>query len=452
MRMLWQRKKQRRKPLGLMIELLASMAVLVLILAVSPARAGHALEKAMDAVLTVHTADKADGFLGSAFLWGNDGAVAVTNAHVVGDAEEVRLTDQHGKEEVGLVIARDTARDVAVISVAPGRAGLVPVMEAPPLGTEVFALGAPLGIEFTLTEGLVSAKARQIEDAVPIRMLQHDAAINPGSSGGPLVDASGGLLGMNSQIADGSRMFVGIAYAIPAADLDRIVTGLVEETLPAFPVLAMRARPVDRQIAAALEVSASGLLIDGVDPGGLAGMSGLMAGDVILAVDGAALTAPGDFAFAIEAAVPAGKAILTILRGGEEIALTLRLAPNDAGEAGEGLSRDLDDARSSPARVESYSMVGLGLTLGGDCRVEAVTDNSPALLAGIAQGDRIVSVNGVPVDLPALQSLRITGAMLVLLQAPGGATRHIYLDPWAKAEGLHPIGGANVLDPDVVVF
>ncbi len=73
-------------------------------------------------------------------------------------------------------------------------------------------------------------------------MLQHDAAVNPGSSGGPLVDAMGRLVGMNSQIADGSRMFVGIAYAISAPDLQRIVTGLIEETLMPLPSLGLTAR------------------------------------------------------------------------------------------------------------------------------------------------------------------------------------------------------------------
>ncbi|NJM84158.1 MAG: PDZ domain-containing protein [Tabrizicola sp.] len=425
--------------------------VLILILAVSPARAEPgALETAMDAVFTVRSADAEDRFLGSAFLW-DGGEVAVTNAHVVGEAAEVRLRDRNGAEEIGLVIARDPVRDVAVISVAPGRRGLAPVAGPLRLGTEVFALGAPLGIEFTLTEGLVSAKARQVEVAVPIRMLQHDAAVNPGSSGGPLVDANGGLLGMNSRIADGSRMFVGIAYAIVAEDLDRIVTGLIEETLPPFPALGLRVRPMDRQLAAALGVTASGLLIDGVEAGGLAEAGGLRAGDIVLAVDGKALAEPGDFAFAIEAAVAAGEAGIAVYRGHESVLVMVPLGDADQPKAAL-VTRDLRERRPAPARVESYSMTGLGLTLGADGSVEAVTANSPALLAGLAQGDRILAINGTGADLAMLRALRVTGPLLILLAAPGGTTRHIYLDPWAKADGLHPVGGANVLDPDVVVF
>ena len=89
------------------------------------------------------------------------------------------------------------------------------------------------------------------------------------------------------------------------------------------------------------------------------------------------------------------------------------------------------------------------MALEADGRVTGVTENSPALFAGLALGDRILTVNGVAVDLAQYE---ITAPVLILVAAPGGATRHIYLDPWGKAEGVRPVGGANVLDPDVVVF
>lgn len=441
--MMAEHKRKRKQPLRFFSEALAVLAVLVLVAFVRPAAAAP-LDAAMDRVLTVHSADTEDRFLGSAFLWG-DGQVAVTNAHVVGAAEEVRLVDRHGNEEIALVIARDAVRDVAVISVAPGRAGLAPAAALPGLGTEVFALGAPLGVEFTLTEGRISAMARQVEIAVPLKMLQHDAAVNPGSSGGPLVDAEGRLLGMNSQIADGSRMFVGIAYAISAADLDRIVTGLIEETLPAYPVLGLTARPVDRQVAGALGVDAAGLLVDGVKAGGLADAAGLQGGDIIVAVDGVALAEPGEFAFAVERAVEVGEATVKVLRDGEELAVVLGF---EGEEAASGLKlRQV--TQGMPETVQSYRLSALGLVLAADGSVTAVTDNSPALFAGIAQGDRILTVNGAEVHLSGYE---VTAPVLILVAAPGGETRHIYLDPWGATDGVRPVGGANVLDPDVVVF
>ena len=432
--------EKRHRPLRF-IEALAALMVLVLVAVITPASASP-LDAAMDKVFTVRSADAEDRFLGSAFVWA-DGTVAVTNAHVVGQAEEVRLIDRHGTDTTALVIARDPVRDVAVISLPAAAQGLTLATNPPELGDEVFALGAPLGIEFTLTEGRISTLARQVEIAVPMLMLQHDAAVNPGSSGGPLVDAEGRLLGMNSQIADGSRMFVGIAYAIPTAELTRIVTGLVDETLPAFPSLGLTARLVDRQIAETLNLPAQGLLIDAVAPGSLAETAGLMAGDIITQASGTTLTLPGDFAFAIESACADGSATLTILRAGQPQTLTLALT------APELTGLRTREAPRAPTTVTSYTLAALGVTVDPQGTVMNLTDNSPALLAGLSKGDRILAINGTPQDL---QTYTLAAPALLLLQSPGGQTRHIRLDPWHTPEGVRPVGGANVLDPDVVVF
>lgn len=426
-------------------DVLAALLVLVLALVVSSATASP-LDQAMDKVLTVRSADAEGKFLGSAFVWA-DGTVAVTNAHVVGEAEEVRLIDRNGVEEIAMVLASDPVRDVAVISIAPGREGLTLADAAPELGDDVYALGAPLGIEFSLTEGLISATERQVDVAVPLMFLQHDAAVNPGSSGGPLVDAEGQLLGMNSQIADGSRMFVGIAYAISVADLDRIVTGLIEETLAPFPALGMSARAVDHKVAEALGVEAGGILLDAVAPKGLAEAAGLQAGDIITGVDGTELTAAGDLAFAVEAALEVGETTLAVRRAGEEVEVTLSFAALEE-EDGPVVLRALG-SDAPPAMVSSYSMAALGIVLDESGVVVDVTNNSPALYAGLAQGDKILLVNGEEVDLTAFE---LTEPALILVEAPGGATRHLHLDPWAPTDGVRPVGGANVLDPAVVVF
>lgn len=433
---------KRQRPLKF-IEALAALLVVALVALIQPASASP-LDDAMDAVFTVRSNDAEDRFLGSAFLWA-DGTVAVTNAHVVGDAEEVRLIDRRGADLTALVIARDPVRDVAVLSIPEGTQGLQLAPDAPELGDEVFALGAPLGVEFTLTEGRISTLARQTDIAVPMLMLQHDAAVNPGSSGGPLVDAEGRLIGMNSQIADGSRMFVGIAYAIPTAELHRIVTGLIDETLPPFPTLGLTARPVDRQIAETLGVAPLGLLIDAVAPGSLAETAGLKAGDIITRASGTPLAQPGDFAFAIEAASADGQAALTILRAGQEDTLTLSLTAEEP----TGLRTREAPRLLAPASITAYSLAALGVTLDATGTVTQLTDNSPALLAGLAKGDRILAINGAPQDLSTYE---LTAPALLLLEAPGGATRHIRLDPWHAPEGVRPVGGANVLDPDVVVF
>ena len=428
------------RPRRVIAEAVAALVVLVTVVLVGPVRAEVPLPQAMAAVFTVHTADAEDRFLGSAFLWGA-GEVAVTNAHVVGEAAEVRLTDAAGHQEIAQVIARDPVRDVAVISVKKGRVGLVPAPDVPRLGAEVWALGAPLGVAFSVTEGRISALGRQVDPAVPIRMIQHDAAVNPGSSGGPLVDNAGALVGMNSQIADGSRMFVGIAYAISAVDLARIVPGLVSETLPPPPKLGMVAMEVDRQLAQALGVAVGGVLVDRVRAGGLADLAGLVAGDVVLAADGVALSGAGDLAFALEAAQGAGATDLAIWRAGSMVVISVALVVPEA--------QVLREVSGAVQRVASYGLADLGIAMEG-ALVVAVSDNSPALLAGLAVGDQIVMVNGRPPG--HLGSLQITAPLLLLVRGADGATRHVMIDPWATGKTLRPVGGANVLDPDAEVF
>lgn len=436
--------------LRLLSRLFGAMILLTALAAFSPARAATApLDQTMDAVLVVRSAGAEDAFLGSAFVWGA-GEVAVTNAHVVGGAAEVRLVDRAGGVRLAPVIARDPVRDVAVIGLPAGGAAGLHAGPVPALGDAVWALGAPLGLEFTATRGMVSAQARQVEVAVPLRLLQHDAAVNPGSSGGPLIDAAGRVVGMNSRIADGSRHYIGVSYAIAAPDLARIVQGLVEETLAPFPRLGLHLRPVSRQIAAALDLSPRGALVDRVIQGGAGDRAGLRAGDVIQAAGGAALRAPGDLAFAVEAALSAGQVTLSVRRGGAAVDVVLVLDPPQ--ETAIGL-RDL--AGAGPARVACYDLAGLGLTLrdqDGQAMVAALTENSPALLAGMAQGDRILALNGAPFDMVHAAGLRITAPALFLIERRGGATQHILVDPWDRGAGFRPIGGANVLDPAVAVF
>lgn len=446
------RRGHARKTARLRVEVLAALVVMVLVALIGPAQAATLPEGAMAALRTLRSADDRNLFLGSAFLW-RDGAVAVTNAHVIAGHDRVRLIDEQGREEIGTVIAADPLRDVAVVSVVPGGPGLVARSEPAGPGLEVYALGAPLGAEFSVSGGMISARARQVDPAVPLRLIQHDAAINPGSSGGALIDAMGRLVGMNTRIADGSRMFVGIGYAIAAADLDRIVTGLIDETLAPYPRLGLRARAIDRQVAAALGLPVGGVLVDAVEAGLPAGQAGLRAGDVILAVDGAVLRGAGDLPFAIEAAQPRLSADLAILRDGQAMLVILPLEPA-IDPTTQGLV--LRGLGTAALRRQDYDLAGLGIRLQaggtGAAVVAAVTDTSPAAQAGLAGGDTILAMNGRELDAADLALVRLSAPAILLVRGQGGTTRHVLIDPWSPATGLRPAGGANVLDPAVVVF
>lgn len=428
-------------------QIVPALAFFVALLSqVAPARAVSAIEAALDATLVLYTDDLDEAFLGSGFLYA-DGTIAVSNQHVVGEARSVELRSRDGRRLSAPVIARDAARDIALIAVegAALGPGLPPAPGLPELGAPVFALGAPLGEEFTVTRGMISATGRQILESAPVRYLQHDAAVNPGSSGGPLVDRAGRLIGMNSAIADGSRLFVGIGYAMTQSDIERLTGLMLAGELRAVPKLGLRLRPVSRRIAAALNLpEGEGLLIDAVASGSLAERAGLLPGDVLISVAGCALLRAGDLAFCIEArSGDLTEAI--VLRAGQRVPVMLNLS------APAPVLAKLSSGGTGPARVERYSFASLGIVLDGAGQVGALNPGSPAAHAGLAAGDLVLAVNGAAADGIDFAAYPIEGPLVILVQR-GDATLHVIVDPWGKGRANRPIGGANVLDPDVGIF
>lgn len=401
--------------------------------------AAAAAARAVAATLRLESADGHARFLGSATVW-RDGRLGLTAAHVVAGHARVRASAAGTVREVA-VRAIDTGRDLALLDLGGAFGpGLSPAPgPRPPLGAPVFAAGAPLGLPVTASGGIVSARFRQGEPQAPLLLLQHDAAINPGNSGGPLVDAAGRLVGMNLRIADGSRLFVGLAYALAADDLARLVPALEAGRLAPVPRLGLRLRPTSPAMAAALGAPA-GLLVDHVHAGSLAARAGLRAGDVLLAAAGRPLARPGELALALEAgAAGGGGASLMIWRGGARLSLDLPAAA--------------PEPQLPPRPAEGRSPVPLaasGLTLEGT-RIAAVAPGSAAAAAGLVAGERIAALNGAPPrDLAALV---LTAPALLRLEREG-RSRHALLDPWDPRPGLArlPGGGGNRLDPDVVPF
>lgn len=402
------------------------------------------LSRAIAATLVVHSTDETDTFLGSAFLWG-DGHIALTCAHVVYGQAEVSVTFADGHEATARVLARDPSRDVAVLEVPGGEdEGLSPAPGPAELGQTVYAVGAPLGVEFTVTRGMASDRPRQLNPSVPIRLVQHDASVNNGNSGGPLVDAEGRVLGMNSQIVDGSSHFIGLSFAISVADLQHMVPRLLAGTLQPVPVLGMRVRPVDGEIALALDVPRKGELVDGVTPGGIAAMAGLRAGDIVTEIDHTAVTRPGDIAFLLEAAAPRGKALADVRRNHHALTLTLDLGPPTR-----------HPLASAPARPTSFATTDLGVTLDDQGRITGLLANRVAKLAGLVEGETVLAVNGDPLanaaKVAAFRAMTVLAPLLLLVQDADGITRHVILDPWNPS--FDPLVAMGVgAGPNVVSF
>ncbi|MDN5788092.1 PDZ domain-containing protein, partial [Pseudorhodobacter sp.] len=143
---------------------------------------------------------------------------------------------------------------------------------------------------------------------------------------------------------------------------------------------------------------------------------------------------------------------LRVLRGGVEIAILLPLRRPPADVLG---MRGMDGS-AIPKRITAYRLMDLGITLddnaGNTARIRNVTQNSPALFAGIIAGDSILAINSKALTEQELARIVIDAPALVLLRRAGGATLHVILNPWDTGEGVRPVGGANVLDPAIIVF
>lgn len=436
-----------RRRVAPLVRLIPLMSLIVVLLAgQGTARAAarpEVLDRALDATLVVLSDDSDAAFLGSAVLWG-DGTVIVTADHVVRGRRQVIVQDRTGRYVSAPVTAHDRVRDIAVIRLKEPifGPGLTPADALPALGAEVYAIGAPLEIEWSVTRGIVSAVARQVQPDVPVRLIQHDAAMNPGSSGGALIGADGRLYGINARIADGSRLFAGISYAIPAQVVARLVAG----DLPPVPRLGLTIRPVTVKIARTLGLDeATGALVDDVAPGGAGWKSGVAAGDVLVSVDGRAILRPGDVAMLLDA-VTGNKARLVVIRDGSEVAILLDLTP-------EAPRLSMSDGSGMAPRIDRYTWEKLGVFLDDTGRVVAeISKSSPAYRAGLSAGDEILAVNGRPVQAGALLEATIDEPVLLLIRRNGGRTMHVIVDPWTNVLPDVPLGGANALDPAVAVL
>jgi S1-C subfamily serine protease len=201
---------------------------------------------------------------------------------------------------------------------------------------------------------------------------------------------------------------------------------------------------VTKKIAAALEIEAGlGLLVDQVSAGGLAERAGLRAGDVILRLDGAPIRAAGELAFLIEER-GSDRPALTVRRGAEALVLALNLVQP------QNVLAKLS-AAPGPAVIARYTFAGLGVRL-DRARVTGLNPGSPAEFAGLAEGDRILAVNGTGAAEVDFAAMEITGPVVLLVARATGGTLHVIVDPWGKGRGPRPVGGANVLDPAVVLF
>jgi serine protease Do len=277
--------------------------------------------------------------VGSGFIISPDGYI-VTNDHVAGNATKITIAFADGVQLPATLIGSDPETDIALLKVEPEGAPL-PFLAFeengdPVVGEWAIALGNPFGLfeasDPSVTVGVVSAVGRDFpaQGGRTFRdMIQTDAAINSGNSGGPLVDATGRVIGMNTFIYSRSGGSVGLGFAVPAWRIERVVEELrASGTVDRAFYTGLNVQPVSERLAQALGLAeARGLIVRSVDQDSPAERAGFRAYDVVVAVEGNAVTSNDDVMRELVDFRTGDTVRLTVVREGEAVDLTIQLAP-----------------------------------------------------------------------------------------------------------------------------
>jgi serine protease Do len=278
-------------------------------------------------VVTIQTREG----LGSGVVYRSDG-VLVTNAHVVSSAKQVQVSFADGTKVAGQVTGSDDLTDLAVVKVQ--RTGLPAVTvrpDLPSVGETALAIGSPLGFENTVTEGIISGVGRQIPASTTggrplVDLIQTDAAISPGNSGGALIDQQGRLVGLNEAYIPPSAGAVSIGFAIPGSTVSDVADQLLRNGTVAHPFLGVTLTTLTPQVAQDLGMKvSSGALVRQVESGGPAAVAGVRQGDVIVSFDGGAVQSVGDVYAALRKVKPGDKASVGINRNGQASTVSVTL-------------------------------------------------------------------------------------------------------------------------------
>ena len=293
---------------------------------------------------------------GSGFVWDTQGHI-VTNNHVVENAYNITVTFSDGTTTTAEVVGTDAQSDLAVIKVDPTGLTLHPIVlgdsHVVKVGDLVIAIGNPYGLAGSMTQGIVSALSRSltVDSANPFSssaytipdIIQTDAAVNPGNSGGVLVNTSGQVIGVTSAIQSTTNANAGIAFAIPAHIVERVVPVLIKDGKYQHPSLGLSGITLTANYATEMNLDANthGVLITSINPGGAADLAGLkettqqysrynrstiVFGDLITKIDGNPIRTYEDLVSYIFNKTEVGQKVeLTILRDGKEMTVTATL-------------------------------------------------------------------------------------------------------------------------------
>jgi serine protease Do len=359
-------------------------------------------------------APRREGGLGSGFFVDLDKGYIITNNHVVQGADEIQLKLANGQSYEGKIVGRDANTDIAVVQVKDNKfnrsgLGALPIgdSEKVEVGDFVVALGAPFGLEASLSFGVVSAMGRGNLDITKLgNFIQTDAAINPGNSGGPLLDVSGQVIGVNTAIYSRSGAYNGIGFAVPSNLAKSVAEQLISSGYIRRGYLGVYLQPIDEDIRGGLNIPADvkgGALVARVAGGGPADKAGIEPGDVVTSVNGSDMKGSSEIVNTIGLMKPGTSVDLAVWREGKKrnVKLTIGQHPDD------------ESGGAKTAQVEKDKELQFGMTIASWSKdlqsrynfeskagavVTQVERDGAAERSGLRPGDIILKADGKKVD------------------------------------------------------
>ena len=340
---------------------------------------------------------------GSGVIIREDGYI-VTNNHVIEGATKIEVTLNNNQTYQATLVGTDPATDVALLKIEANGLPVVPFGDSDKLrlGEWVIAIGSPYDLRSTITAGIVSAKGRSMPNysgEFKIEsFIQTDAAVNPGNSGGALVDKAGNLVGINTAIISQTGSYAGYSFAVPVNIVKKIVYDLMDYGSVQRAVLGITMQEIDDKIADELKLSSrNGVYIVEVSKSGAADKAGIKAGDVLIAIDSTMLTNSASVQETVSRFSPGDEAVVTVIRDGKQKKLDVKFK----GTAKENGTKSDDGSvafyGSSIKAASEETLAKLGIKNG----VEIVELGPGKLMeAGTTEGFVIQYVNDHPVKTP----------------------------------------------------
>lgn len=358
---------------------------------------------------------------GSGVIISNDGYI-VTNNHVIENADELKVSLNNGREYNAKVIGKDPSTDLAVIKIDANNLDFLTFANSDnvEVGEWVLAVGNPFNLASTVTAGIVSAKTRNIniirEKAGNLAIesfIQTDAAVNPGNSGGALIDLAGNLIGINAAIATPTGSYAGYSFAIPSNLVNKVVKDMIDFGIVQRGFLGVNIREVDDELAKDLKLSKiEGAYLAEVNKNSAAEVGGLKRGDVIMKVGEIAIRNSADLQEHIARYRPGDKVKIEVIRDGKTITKEVTLKSKDnttallTKEEVKKSGNVLDDLGISVTELNALEAKKLGVN--GGLKITKINDGIIKQNTNMQEGFIIVGINNRAVtkkqDLEAMLS------------------------------------------------